>query len=47
MNSEHINTLLQIMQDQKASDLYLTYNSPPALRVLDGISLLSDTPLTG
>lgn len=37
MSVEHINTLLQEMITQKASDLYLTYKSPPSLRVQDAI----------
>ena len=37
MTIEHINTLLQEMIAQKASDLYLTHKSPPSLRIQDAI----------
>lgn len=45
MNAEHLNVLLEEMQRQRASDLYLTHGSPPALRVNDAIVALSETPL--
>ncbi len=46
MNVEHIHSLLEEMQRHKASDLYLTHASPPALRVNDAIILLSETALS-
>ena len=37
MTIEHVHTLLTEMINRRASDLYLTYNSPPALRVDEAI----------
>ncbi|MES2985010.1 MAG: PilT/PilU family type 4a pilus ATPase [Pseudomonadota bacterium] len=45
MNTEHINTLLHEMIDKKASDLYLTFDCPPALRINDDVVTSSTTPL--
>jgi twitching motility protein PilU len=45
MNPEHIQALLDEMQTRKGSDLYLTHDSPPALRVGDEIVLLSQAAL--
>jgi twitching motility protein PilU len=46
MIPDHIESLLAEMQSRKASDLYLTHDSPPALRVGDEIVKLSQNPLT-
>lgn len=46
MAFEHIETLLSEMQTHKASDLYLTYNSAPILRVNDEMHHLQHAPLT-
>ena len=37
MTIEHVNTLLEDMVTRRASDLYLTYDSPAALRINDNI----------
>lgn len=41
----HIDELLNEMVKHKASDLYLTYGSAPALRIADAILPLGDQPL--
>ncbi len=45
MTIEHINTLLSEMVARRASDLYLTCDSPPAMRVDDAIIPYNPTPL--
>ena len=45
MSHDHIHALLEQMQQARASDLYLTHASPPAMRVGDHITLLSAEPL--
>ncbi|MBN8543420.1 MAG: PilT/PilU family type 4a pilus ATPase [Alphaproteobacteria bacterium] len=44
-NAEHIDTYLEAMVARQASDLYLTFDCPPSLRVTDRIEKRSDTPL--
>lgn len=46
MIPEHIESLLQEMQSRKGSDLYLTHDSPPGLRVGEEIIMLTQNPLT-
>lgn len=46
MSIEHVHVLLNEMIKKKASDIYLTVDSPPCLRVEDIISSYNDTPLT-
>ncbi len=46
MTTEHISTFLEQLIVRKASDLYITYASPPYARVGDEIYPLSDTNLT-
>jgi Tfp pilus assembly ATPase PilU len=38
------NFLLQLMIDNKASDMYLTYNEPPALRIYDQVYRVNQLP---
>lgn len=46
MNYEHVSTLLDEMHERKASDLYLTFGSPPALRIYDDIHYATGIPIT-
>jgi twitching motility protein PilU len=43
--AEHIDDYLTAMVEQQASDLYLTYDAPPTLRVGDKMVVLGDQPL--
>jgi len=45
MNPEQIHTLLEEMIKRQASDLYLTFNSAPVIRVGDGIMRTSEVAL--
>jgi twitching motility protein PilU len=45
MTIEHVNTLLEEMITRRASDLYLTYDSAPALRINDVIVAVNRFPL--
>ena len=44
--AEHIDHYLALMVEQRASDLYLTYDAPPSLRIAERITALSDAALT-
>jgi twitching motility protein PilU len=46
MTIEHINTLLKEMVTRKASDLYLTYDCKPALRIDDQIVYIESATLS-
>jgi twitching motility protein PilU len=43
--AEHIDSYLTVMVEHKASDLYLTYDCPPSLRVAEVIERQGDTVL--
>jgi twitching motility protein PilU len=45
-NAEHIDEYLGAMVTQKASDLYLTFASPPSLRITDRIEPQTNKPLS-
>lgn len=45
-NAEQIAFYLETMVAHKASDLYLTFDCPPSLRITDRIEKQSNTPLT-
>lgn len=45
MTIEHVNTLLEDMVTRRASDLYLTYDSPAALRINDNIVAVNRSSL--
>lgn len=44
--AEHIDHYLALMVEQRASDLYLTHDAPPSLRIAERITPLSDAELT-
>ena len=46
INAEHIHALLEMVEARKASDLYLTYGSPPMVRMNEDLVPLSSFALT-